>query len=448
VIPSFGRESRTTLALALPLIAGQVGQMLMGVADTVIVGRVGVVELGAATFANTLTSVPYVIGIGLLTSISVRISNARGGGDKAEALSVFRHGTWLALIYGLIVAGLTFALLPFLHWFGQAPEVTARAFNYLLIVAASLVPALLSMAWKNHADALNQPWPGFWILMGGVGLNVLLNWMWIYGKMGFPAWGLEGAAFATLAARTATAVALIVWLSRSRVIGDWSRPKWLARLQPAAFRDLLKIGFPASLHLLTEVSAFAAAALMIGTLGAAALAAHQVALTCAATTFMVPLGVAMALTVRMGEIAGAGEYRRMRRVLVGGWIYGLVFMCASALVFLLAGPWLARQFVTDIAVIEAAAQLLIVAGVFQLFDGMQVVSGGALRGIGDVRVPAIYAFVAYWLVALPVGYIFMKPLGWGAPGVWSGLAGGLAVAGFALGIRAWRRLGPHDARNA
>ncbi|HEX8312520.1 MAG TPA: MATE family efflux transporter [Chthoniobacteraceae bacterium] len=438
-LPSFGAECRETITLALPLISGQVSQMLISVVDTVMVGQLGVTELGAATLTNTVLAVPYVLSIGLLSSISVRVSQARGAGRPGDAADALRHGTWLALLFALGVMAMAVAGIPLLSRLGQPPEVVASTPTYLVIVAGSFIPAMLSMAWKNHADALNKPWPAFWILFSGVLLNMFLNWLWIYGRWGFPALGLEGAGWATLAARCATAVAMFVWMTRSTAVRLWMPSRWWTRTTTASFATLLAIGFPASLQLLTEVSAFACASLLIGTLGAVPLAAHQVAITCAATTFMVPLGVAMAITVRVGEIVGAHEYARLRRVLASGWLYALVFMALSMTVFLLCGEWIARQFVTDPGVVKIAAGLLIVAGFFQLVDGLQVVCAGALRGINDVRVPAWVALLAYWGLALPGGAYLGLSAGWGAAGVWIGLAGGLTVAAAALTVRAWRR---------
>jgi MATE family multidrug resistance protein len=414
--------------------------MLMGVADTVMVGRLGVAALGAATFSNTLLVVPFVLGIGLLMSISVRVSQASGAGRPADAQDALRHGTWLALAYGLFVVGIVALGLPFLGHFGQPREVVTLAPTYLATCAISLVPALLALAWKDHADALNQPWRPFWIMLGGVGLNVLLNWLLIWGHWGFPVLGLEGAGYATLASRIVVAVVLFQWLTRSPSIRAWTPAHWLIACRWATFRHLLAIGFPASLQLLIEVTAFAVAALLIGTLGAVPLAAHQVAITCAATAFMVPLGVAMAITVRVGEIVGAGERPRLHRVLLGGWLFGLGFMTLSTLAFLIFGRDIAGQFVSDRGVVDMAARLLIVAGVFQLFDGLQVVSAHALRGVNDVRVPTWIAFVAYWLVALPAGAVLGLGWGHGPLGMWTGLAAGLAVAAVAIGLRAWRKL--------
>jgi MATE family multidrug resistance protein len=440
VWPSFARECRDTLALSLPLISGQLSQMLMGVADTVMVGSLGVVPLGAATLANTIIVVPFVLGMGLMSAVSVRVSQARGAQRPDEAQEALRHGTWLALAYSVAVAIAIVLFIPHLNLLRQPAEITAAAPPFLLLCTISLTPALLSIAWKNHADALNRPWRPFWIILGGVLLNIFLNYLWIPGRWGFPALGLRGAGYATLTARTVSAAAMFLWLTRSEHLRLWTPLRWFTKCRRCAFGHLLAIGFPASLHMLVEVSAFAASSLMIGALGAVALAAHQVAITCAATTFMVPLGVAMATTVRVGEAAGAREYPRLHRILVGGWIYAVGFMLFSTAAFLIEGKEIASQFVNDGAVIETARRLLIVAGIFQLFDGIQIVASCALRGVNDVRMPAWIAFFAYWMIALPCSAYFGLHLGQGPFGVWTGLAAGLASAAGALGLRAWRKL--------
>jgi MATE family multidrug resistance protein len=335
------------------------------------------------------------------------------------------------------------AIVPLLGSLNQPAEVIALTPAFLLISTASLIPALLSMAWKNHADALNQPWIPFWILMGGVAFNILLNWLLIWGHWGLPAWGMEGAALATVIARTAAAIAMYQWLMRSSRLNAWTPRRWWVRCQPAMFRSLLVIGFPASLQLLTEVGAFAACTLLIGTLGAVSLAAHQVAINCASLAFMVPLGVAMALTVRVGEIVGAGQHARLHRVLAGGWVFAIGFMSLSMVVFFTYGQQISAQFGDDLDVQHIAARLLIIAGFFQLVDGVQVVSAFALRGINDVKIPAWTAFVSYWILAVPLGYYLGLKRGWGAEGMWTGLAVGLGLAAVVLSLRAWSFL---DAR--
>lgn len=440
VWPSFAEESRTTLKLALPLISGQLTQMLMGVADTVMIGAIGVVPLGASTFANTLLAVPLVAGIGMMSSVSVRVSQGHGAGDKAQVSSALRHGTWLALGWGILVVAGVAVLMRYLNLFKQPPEVVARAPVYLFTCAFSMVPVMLTMAWKNHADAMSRPWMPFWIGLGGIGLNVLLNWLWIHGRWGFPAMGLEGAGYATLVARLIATAVLFVWLNQSPWLRPWLPSRWLARCDWESFAALLKIGIPACLQLLAEVTAFVMASLMIGTLGVVPLAAHQVAITCVATAFMVPLGMAMATTVRVGEILGAHERPRLHRVLIGSWLFAAGFMSVSMLLFLFLGRPLAAWFVQDSEVVALAGGLLVVAALFQLFDGLQVVSVSALRGVNDVAVPAWISALAYWGIALPLGWYWGLVCGWGANGVWAAMAVGLGAAALLLGRRAWKLL--------
>jgi len=439
--PTFGQESRTTLKLALPLISGQLSQMLMGAADTVMIGAVGVVPLGASTFANTLLAVPFVMGIGLLSSVSVRVSQAHGAQVPEDAQQAVRHGTWLAAGMGLMVVLVLGLMLPFLSWFQQPAEVVAQAPVYLMTCAVSLIPALMSMVWKNHADALNRPWPPFWIMLGSVMLNVLLNWLWIWGNWGFPALGLEGAGYATLTARCIGAGVLFLWITRSAVTRVWTPRRWLIPCQRSGFTSLLGIGIPACLHMLAEVTAFVTASLMVGSLGVAALAAHQVAITCIATAFMIPMGVAMATSVRVGEIVGARQRERLHRVLAGSWLFAAAFMTLSMIVFFVWGRELAALFVQEAEVIRVATSLLLVASLFQLFDGLQVVSAAALRGVDDVKVPAWIAVLAYWVISLPMAWVMTFHWHLGAVGVWGALAIGLGIAAPLLMWRAWRLLG-------
>ncbi len=438
--PSLWQEGRTTMRLAVPLVFGQLAQMLMGVVDTVMIGQVGTVELAASAFANSLLMVPLVFGVGLLSSVAMQTAHAGGAGDTETGRATLRNGVGLAVALGILTALGFGLLLPLLSWFGQPAEVSAAAPVYLFTCAVSLTPALLGMALKNQADALNSPWPPLWIMLGGVGLNAVLNWLWIYGHAGFPAFGLEGAGYATLTSRVVTAVALLWWMRRSRRLRNWIPDRWLSGGCWAGLVQLLRLGLPAGLHLLAEVSIFMVAALMVGSLGVVPMAAHQITVTCASVTFMVPLGIAMAVTVRVGELTGAGQSHRRRSVLLGGWLLGGLAALASMTVFFGLGREVAWQFVRDAAVVELAVPLLIVAGFFQLGDATQVISAGALRGVYDVKWPALLACGIYWGVALPLSWVFAFPLGLGAKGVWAGLAAGLGVAGVVLGGRAWIKL--------
>ncbi|MDP3849456.1 MAG: MATE family efflux transporter [Luteolibacter sp.] len=432
-------ESRLTLRLALPLMIGQLSQMLLGVADTVMIGRLGVTELAALTFASSLFHVPFVFGIGVLTAVSVFTSNCRGANDAPGARGSCRHGLILASALGLFLFALSWLVSTHLDRFGQPPEVSGTTAVYFRILMASVVPALASIALKNHADALNRPWPPFWIFLGGVALNIGLNWVMIYGKLGCPALGFEGAAWATLISRTAILLAMFVWLGHAKGLREWVPQRWWRKPHFSEIRGLLAIGFPASAQMLFEVSAFSLAGLIMGRFGPESMAAHQIAITLAATAFMIPLGLSMALTVRCGEAQGAGATERLRPIAISGWLLVTGYALLGATSFLLFGEWMAAAFTRDAGVIRLSASLLLIVGVFQMVDGLQVASSAMLRGLHDARVPAVMGFVSYWLFGLPVaaGLAFWFDLG--ACGVWWGLAAGLFVACVTLGPRLWNR---------
>jgi len=427
------RELRPTLKLAAPITAGQVGQMLMGVADTIMVGHVGTLALAACAFGNNVLMIAAIAGFGVLTAVSVRVSHAHGAGMGHAMARAFYAGAGISVMGGILCALGMHAIYPLFHHLGQAPGVVEEAEAYTLIVTWSLIPAWLTAAARNYLDSQSRPWPAFWIMFGGVLLNVVLNWILIYGNLGAPAMGLEGAGWATLASRVVTFAALIwfVFASSSAPSEPWKPDRQWWSEQAA----VLRLGMPTGLQLVSEVGAFSAAALLIGSLGAVPLAAHQIAVTCASVTFMFPLGVAMASTVRIAQALGAGNRDLLRPIGAGAWMLGLLIMAGFSVILLVAGPAIARAFVSDNSVITIAAQLLIIAGIFQLVDGVQVVGSGLLRGLHDTKVPMWINLVAYWVIALPLGGWLAFGRGDGAAGMWVGLAWGLAFAAVLLVLR-------------
>ncbi|MEO6872596.1 MAG: MATE family efflux transporter [Chthoniobacterales bacterium] len=431
-------EGRLTAALALPLAAGQLSQMLIALSDTLMVGRLGVLPLAAATFANNVLYLPFIFGLGFTTAVSIRVSQARGGGDQPAARAALRHGFYLALVIGGLTMLGVWGIQPFLGLFRQEPEIVRAVPRYFLLVAASMIPALGTMAVKSHADAMNKPWVPLWILLAGAALNVFFNWVFIYGKLGAPRMGLDGSGLATLLSRIAILVVMLRWSMRARSVRDWVPTHWFRALEWNAVRDLVRLGIPTSVQLLAEVSAFVMATLLIGTLGPAALASHQVAMTCSAMIFMVPLGVSMAMTVRMGEAWGSAQVVRLRSILASGWALVLIFTVGSAQAFLFFHHTIASWFLTDPSAIALTANLLLIAAAFQVSDALQVSSAGALRGLGDVKVPVAVAIVAYWVVSIPVGWWLAFPRGLGVIGVWLGITLGLTITALTLGARVWR----------
>ena len=433
-------ENRRTLALASPIIAGFVGQMLMGWADTIMVGRVGVVPLAACAFANTMLAVPFVFGFAVLSSVSVRASLAFGGGRTRMPGEALRAGLVIGSILGICVVSAIHAALPLLPWLGQGQEINAACRNFLILCAWSSVPVFVTTVTKNFCEALSRPWVPFWIVIAGVSLNVGLNWILIYGNLGAPAMGLDGAGVATLVARIAVAATIVVYMLLAPALKENLPADWLANGLFAEIRRLLAIGLPSGGMHLAEMSGFAFGSLMMGWLGAEALAAHQIAITCAATTFMIPLGLSQAVSVRIGQARGAGEKGRYLPIVFGAFGITVLFMAIFAVAFMSAGAAIAEWFVANTAVASLAAQLLLVAGFFQIFDGIQITSSGALRGFEDTRAPMFIGMLSYWLVALPVSYLSAFKLGFGPQGIWFGFLTGLALAAAALVARLLLRI--------
>lgn len=437
-------EVRPTLALALPIMAGMVSQTLMGLLDTIMVGRVGVVPLAAASFVIAVGHLPLVFGLGSLSCIAVLTSQAYGARKPAEAGEVLRHGLVMSVAMGLLAMLSMFALHPFLDRLGQPPEVVAAAGNFLLIFGVSLLPALIAHGGKQFSDSLNHPWWPTFVMFGGVLLNVFLNWILIYGNWGAPALGLEGAGWATLIARTVMALVMIVYVARAPAMRVFHPPRWRTAFSGERFRQMFHVGWPVGAQHFFEVSAFAAGAVMMGWISADAIAAHQIAISCAAMTFMSALGIGAAACIRVGHAYGAGQFLRTRRIGFSAVTLAATLMGAFGVMFAVAGKPIAGLFIESPTVIALAAQLLIVAAVFQIADGVQVTALSALRGLSDVRAPAVIAVVAYWFVALPVGYGLAFYAKLGAVGLWIGLASGLSAA--AIGL-AWRfHLQTHKSR--
>ncbi|WP_438480407.1 MATE family efflux transporter [Oleiharenicola lentus] len=427
-------ELRATLSLALPIIVGQVSQMLIGVTDNAFIGRVGTVELAAAAFTHGAFHILYVVGIGLLLGTGVFAARDHGAGDEASCAAWLRHGRALALIVGGATFGLILILSTQLHRYGQPPEVIAVVKPFLLLIGVSFIPALFFQVQRQFAESLGRPWVPMGIMIADIALNALLNWIFVFGHLGVPPMGLVGSGVATLIARIVAVVALGWWLKTSptfAVVRDapWRGWEW------RRFVELLKLGVPAGSMFLFEGGAFAMAALMMGWLGTVPLAAHQVALGCAALTFMVPLGMSMAVSLRVSKAIGEGRREAARSIGFGAFYAGLGAMIFFACVFAFAGRFITGFFTPAVEVASLAAQLLFVAAIFQVFDGAQVISAGALRGLTDVRVPTVLTFIAYWVVSLPLGYVLAFKTSIGAPGLWIGLATGLGCAAVLLGWR-------------
>ena len=433
------REIRPTLLLAVPIMIGQVSQMLVGVTDSLMIGRTGAVPLAASSFGGSVFNVFYVMGIGLMVPVAICVAHARGANRPEECGEYLRHGLAISLVFGAIETLILLGLAAQLHWFGQPAEVLAEVNPFFVLIAGSITPVLVNLALRQFAEAMGRPWMPMVVVFGVVALNVLLNWIFIWGHWGAPALGLAGAGLATAIVRVIGPVVLWVWMRRDPELRAALPVRWFAPLSRDRLSEMLRLGLPASGMLLFEVAAFSGAAVMMGWLGTTALAAHQIAMSCVSLTFMFPLGLSMAAGMRVSAALGAAERERLRPIGYAALGVGVTGMLVFMSCFLLGGEMIATWFVHDAVVIALAAQLLGVAALFQFFDGAQVIGAALLRGLKDVKVPVVITFIAYWFCAIGGGYLLGVRGSLGPAGVWWGLAIGLSFAAVLLVLR-FRRL--------
>ena len=424
--------------LATPVVMAELGWMTMGMVDTLMVGRISPEAIGAVGVGTSLFMAVTIFAMGLLLGLDTLVSHAFGAGEVEECHRWLAHGVALALLVTLPIVGLLLLLGGWLDGWGLHPDVLALARPYVEILSWSVLPLLLYAAFRRYLQAMGIVRPVMVALVAANIMNVIVNWVLIFGHLGAPAMGVRGAAWATVASRVAMAgvlLAVIVYREREQRPGIFETP---LRLSVARFRSLAALGLPAATQITLEVGVFAMATALAGRLAPASLAAHQIAINFAALTFMVPLGVSSAGAVRVGHAVGRRDRDGASRA---GWtalLFGVAFMSAAAAVFLLVPRFLIGAFTSDPGVLEVGVSLLFVAAVFQLFDGLQGVATGALRGLGDTRTPMIWNFAGHWLIGLPLGYALCFTLGRGVIGLWWGLSTGLIICGLGL-LVVWAR---------
>jgi len=437
-------HARATLALGLPLIGSHLAQMALHVADTVMMGWYGVTELAAVVIGASSFFVIFILGSGFAQAVMPMVAAALAEGDEAQVRRDTRMGMWLSLAYGAAVYPVFWWSGPVLLALGQKPEVAALAQDYLRIAGLGMMPALLIMALKSYLAALNRTQVVLWVTLGGLGVNILLNWMLIFGKAGAPELGVAGAAIASLAVQVVTFAALAIyagWLPELRRFVLWQRfwrPDW-----PALW-GVFRLGWPIGVTGLAESGLFQASALMMGWIGTVELAAHGIAMEVASLAFMVHLGLSNATTVRAAHADGAGDGEGLRRGALAGIALSLGFGILMVTLFLTFPGPLVRLFLDTTKpgteeIVAFAITLLALAALFQLADAMQVIALGLLRGLKDTRVPMVMAAVSYWLIGIPTSWLLAFPLGLGGVGLWLGLVLGLLCAATMLMTRFWLR---------
>ncbi len=419
------------LKLATPVILAQAGQMLVGLADTLMVGQIGAIPLAAVSFANSIFINVLVFGIGISYALTPLVGKAFGKGDKEACKYWLRQGVLTNLIIGVLLALFAGGVTFFMPFMGQDQAVVEAAIPYFLLLVMSIVPFQVFAGYKQFAEGLSNTKVAMLITLGGNLVNVGLNFIFIYGYLGMPALGLVGAGWGTLFSRVFMALAFIWVFNRFHYFKQYyqSAGSYLSR---DAFVKLFRLGFPMGLQFVIEVFAFSLGSIMMGWMSAMSLAAHQIVLSLASITYMMSSGLASATTIKVSIFRGQKQYVNIRNSAFASIHLVVVFMSLMGISFVMLRQWIPQLFIADPDVIAVAAGLMLVAGLFQIFDGVQVVSLGILRGLEDVVVPAIGAGVAYLLVAIPVSYLCAFEFEIGPMGIWIGYLVGLGVTGIFL----------------
>jgi MATE family multidrug resistance protein len=435
IIKKYQTDIIETFKLSLPIILGRFGAVMMGVTDNVMIGKVGYESLAAAGIANSVFIMVGIIPIGFLIVGSPMISAAISRNDKNECVNILKGCIQTSIMLSLFFILVMLFLAYNFHYFNQTAEVEALAVPYFLLVSASTLPLMVFIGIEQFSDGLEHTKISMFFNVTGLFVNAFINWLLINGHWGFPQMGLLGAGVGTLCARTYMCIGIWLVVKYLKDFQSFNLKMNLFKIDKTTLSQIVKSGVPSSMQFFFEVSAFSLAAIMVGWLGAIPLAAHNVAISIASVTYMISTGFATGASIRVGTAFGVKDYEGVQRagksaiVLVGTL---MIFSCVSFIVF---NNFFIGFFTDEPKVVEVATGLVIIAGIFQLGDGIQVVSIRSLLGINDVNIPTIITLSAYWIVGIPIGYLLCFTLEMGVTGMWIGLTLGLSVSALMLTFR-------------
>ncbi|WP_024516412.1 MATE family efflux transporter [Bradyrhizobium sp. Tv2a-2] len=433
-------ELSETARLALPMALTQLSQIAMMTTDLAFIGRLGGQAVAAAALAGTVYFVSFTFGMGLTSAVAPLAAQAFGAEDPMMVRRSLRTGLWAALLLSLPIMVFPLRGEQILLLLGQAPQAARLAQNYLFGLAWGVAPALWFMAIRSFMGAVNRPQPVLWITLAAIPVNALLVYLLMYGKLGLPRLELFGVGLATTLVNCATFVAALWFATRRKPFRDYHILARLWRFDWPLMRQLFLIGLPISLAFLMEYGMFSAAALLMGVIGTTALAAHQIALQVTAILFMIPFGISMAATVRVGHAVGRNDAPGVRRAGLVAMLLGIAIAVILTFVVVAARLDIAEFFLGDVtenaaATIELATTLLLVGASLFVTDAMQSIAVGSLRGLKDTRVPLLFAGIGYWLIGFCLSCVLGFHTGLGAVGVWIGLSIGTAVYATLLILR-------------
>lgn len=432
------------LRLAIPVVTIQVGMMAMGVVDTVMVGHISAQALAAVALGNLYFFTLAVFAMGTLMVLDPVVAQAVGAGESPAVARAVQRGIIIAAVLTVPVAVLLTSAAPAFTLARQPAEVIPLAAAYAVRTAPGVFPFLLFVVFRQSLQAMGRTAPIVGAIIAANLANGALNWVLIFGHLGFPAMGVVGSAWATTISRILLVLGL--WMAARRELRALLFPLRPEIWQLEPLRRMFRLGIPIGAQHVLEFSAFALVALMMGWMGTREMAGHQVAINLAALTFMVPLGVGDAASVLVGQAVGRGDPEGTRGAARAAFACGVTFMTVTAAIFLSVPEQLARLYSRDLEVVSVAAMLIPIAGVFQVFDGIQVVAGGVLRGLGDTRAPMVANLLGYWLVGIPVSVYLAFEARLGPAGLWWGLVLGLGLVGASLLVRVRNRLARRQPR--
>lgn len=431
----YSAEFRYNFQLAIPVMIGHLGHVMVGLADNIMVGRLGAAPLAAVSLGNSFVFIVFSLGIGFSMAITPLIAESDGEKDIDKGKRLFQHGLLLCVLLGLSMFLILIFFSPLMAYMDQPPEVVELAKPYLAIVAFSMIPLMVFQAFKQFTDGMSKTKYGMHATLLANIVNVVLNFLLIYGVWIFPRLELVGAAWGTLISRVFMMI-FIIWIlypkKKFKPFFLWLRWK---EFEKRIFKKIVNLGFPTAMQMLFEVGVFTAAIWLAGTMGTIDQAANQIALNLSSMTFMIAVGLGVTATIRVGNQKGLKNFGELKRISLSIFLQVFIIECFFALGFILMRNWLPWMYIDHEEVVRTAAGLLLIAGLFQLSDGFQVVVLGALRGLQDVKIPTYITFIAYWIVGFPISWLLGKTLGMGSQGIWIGLLAGLTVSAILLYIR-------------
>ncbi|HDZ05555.1 hypothetical protein LCGC14_0067410 [marine sediment metagenome] len=444
MLQNYTKEFRYNIKLSVPVILGMLGHTFVQLADNIMVGQLGTAELAAVSLGNSFVFIAMSLGIGFSTAITPLVAEADGAGHKEHAKSALKHGLVLCTVLGLTLFGLILLAKPIMYAMKQPIEVVDLALPYLDLVAFSLVPLIIFQAFKQFSEGLSQTkYPMYATIAANV-INILLNYLLIFGNFGFPEMGIVGAAIGTLVSRIFMVFYLWFILKTKEKFKYYVTGFNFAKIEKTVIKKIIELGFPSSLQMFFEVGIFTSAVWLSGVLGKNAQAANQIALNLSSMTFMFGMGLGIAAMIRVGNQKGLTNFKELRRIAQSIFLLTFFLEIIFAALFLIGRHWFPSlyldiddmtNFADNTEVLVIAAELLLVAAFFQISDGIQVVVLGALRGLQDVKIPTVITFISYWLIGFPISYYLCLHTDLKSTGIWIGLLTGLTASAIMLYLR-------------